>query len=86
MASLDFSPRTAWKPSKAVVQHFISRRTYDRHRPGVVRSRSLHQSPHDDDHAVLGACSNRQAKEAMARLLLLCYKNRHAALANGPPT
>jgi Ca-activated chloride channel homolog len=53
MASLDFQPQNRLEAAKAVVDDFISRRTYDRIGLVVFAHEAFSQSPMTTDHAVL---------------------------------
>ncbi len=53
MASLDFQPQNRLEAAKAVVNDFISRRTYDRIGLVVFAHEAFNQSPMTTDHAVL---------------------------------
>ncbi len=53
MASLDFQPQNRLEAAKAVVDDFISRRTYDRIGLVVFAHEAFNQSPMTTDHAVL---------------------------------
>lgn len=53
MASLDFQPQNRLEAAKAVVEDFISRRTYDRIGLVVFAHEAFSQSPMTTDHAVL---------------------------------
>ena len=53
MASLDFQPQNRLEAAKAVINDFISRRTYDRIGLVVFAQEAFNQSPMTTDHAVL---------------------------------
>ena len=53
MASLDFQPQNRLEAAKAVINDFISRRTYDRIGLVVFSQEAFNQSPMTTDHAVL---------------------------------
>jgi len=53
MAALDFQPQNRLEAAKAVVDDFISRRTYDRIGLVVFAYEAFSQSPMTTDHAVL---------------------------------
>jgi Ca-activated chloride channel family protein len=53
MASLDFQPQNRLEAAKAVVDDFISSRTYDRIGLVVFAHEAFNQSPMTTDHAVL---------------------------------
>jgi Ca-activated chloride channel homolog len=53
MAALDFQPQNRLEAAKAVVDDFISRRTYDRIGLVVFAHEAFSQSPMTTDHAVL---------------------------------
>lgn len=53
MASLDFEPQNRLEAAKAVINDFISRRTYDRIGLVVFAQEAFNQSPMTTDHAVL---------------------------------
>ena len=53
MAALDFQPQNRLEAAKAVVEDFISRRTYDRIGLVVFAHEAFSQSPMTTDHAVL---------------------------------
>ncbi len=53
MASLDFQPQNRLEAAKAVIEDFISRRTYDRIGLVVFAHEAFNQSPMTTDHAVL---------------------------------
>ena len=53
MASLDFQPQNRLEAAKAVIDDFISRRTYDRIGLVVFAQEAFNQSPMTTDHAVL---------------------------------
>jgi Ca-activated chloride channel family protein len=59
MASLDFQPQNRLEAAKAVVQDFISRRTYDRIGLVVFAHEAFSQSPMTTDHAVLNRLLNQ---------------------------
>ena len=63
MAALDFQPQNRLEAAKAVVDDFISRRTYDRIGLVVFAHEAFSQSPMTTDHAVL----NRLLKQVQAR-------------------
>ena len=52
MAPLDFQPQNRLEAAKAVIDDFISRRTYDRSAGGFPQE-AFNQSPMTTDHAVL---------------------------------
>ncbi len=53
MAALDFQPQNRLEAAKAVIDDFISRRTYDRIGLVVFAHEAFSQSPMTTDHAVL---------------------------------
>jgi len=53
MASLDFQPQNRLEAAKAVINDFISRRTFDRIGLVVFAQEAFNQSPMTTDHAVL---------------------------------
>jgi Ca-activated chloride channel homolog len=53
MAALDFEPQNRLEAAKAVIDDFISRRTYDRIGLVVFAHEAFSQSPMTTDHAVL---------------------------------
>ncbi len=53
MASLDFQPQNRLEAAKAVINDFISHRTYDRIGLVVFAQEAFNQSPMTTDHAVL---------------------------------
>jgi Ca-activated chloride channel family protein len=59
MASLDFQPQNRLEAAKAVVDDFISRRTYDRIGLVVFAHEAFSQSPMTTDHAVLNRLLNQ---------------------------